>query len=143
MHNLSCAYYFAVPTSPPTDFRVDAVSSTTIQLEWGEVYIGDQNGIITMYEVQYTQTTFQLVPQVQTVTVSATTLAITLTGLEEDVNYSIKIRAYTSIGPGPYSSPVEVYTLQDSEFVPYNTCRIKYRSLVVGQGVCCLFQVLC
>ena len=124
MHHLLCAYYFVVPTSPPTDFRVDAVSSTTIKLAWGEVYSDDQNGIITMYEVNYTQTTFQLVPQVQTVTVSALTLATNLTGLEEDVNYSIRIRAYTSIGPGPYSSPVEVQTLQDSEFVPYNTCRI-------------------
>ena len=113
-----------MPTSPPTAFRVDAVSSTTIKLAWGEVYIDDQNGIITMYEVNYTQTTFQLVPQVQTVTVSALTLATNLTGLEEDVNYSIRIRAYTSIGPGPYSSPVEVQTLQDSESVPYNTCRI-------------------
>ena len=35
------------------------------------------------------------------------------TDLEEFVNYNISVRAYTSVGPGPYSDPVTARTLED------------------------------
>ena len=37
------------------------------------------------------------------VTVDPTVLNITLTGLEEDVEYNIRVRAFTGVEPGPYS----------------------------------------
>ena len=33
--------------------------------------------------------------------------------LEEYVNYNITVRAYTSVGPGPYSDPMIVRTSED------------------------------
>ena len=36
-----------------------------------------------------------------------------LTGLEENVEYSIRVRAYTSVGAGPYSDLVNVTTNED------------------------------
>ena len=43
--------------------------------------------------------------------------AVSLIGLQEYVNYSILVRAYTSEGPGPYSNPVLQITLEDSKFI--------------------------
>ena len=37
-----------------------------------------------------------------------------LTGLEEYVEYNITVRAYTSVGPGPYSDPpITERTMED------------------------------
>ena len=38
-----------------------------------------------------------------------------LDNLEEHINYSIEVRAFTSMGPGPYSDPIINQTLQDGE----------------------------
>ena len=38
---------------------------------------------------------------------------VVLSGLEEYVNYSIRVRAYTSEDPGPYSDVIYETTLQD------------------------------
>ena len=80
-------------------------------MNWEEVPAIDQNGVITQYEVEYTQSTFTSVTMTQTVTV-ASTMAV-LTGLEEFVEYSIRVRAYTSVGPGPYSDAVVETTDED------------------------------
>ena len=39
----------------------------------------------------------------------------TLTGLQEFTEYTISVRAYTSVGPGPYSEEVTNRTFQDGE----------------------------
>ena len=39
---------------------------------------------------------------------------ITLTGLEEDTEYVIRVRAQTSVGFGPYCAPYEVKTISSS-----------------------------
>ena len=83
-------------------------------MNWEEVPAIDQNGVITQYEVEYTQSTFVSVPMTQTITVASTMAA--LTGLEEFVEYSIRVRAYTSVGPGPYSDAVMETTDEDGRF---------------------------
>ena len=91
------------------------LSSTEIEVSWEEVPAINQNGIITMYEVQYIPLeTFG--GQISTTTVNDTNtslLFIVLTGLEEYVQYSISVRAYTSVGPGPYGDPVPERTNSD------------------------------
>ena len=39
----------------------------------------------------------------------------TLTGLQEFTEYNISVRAYTSVGPGPYSEEVTNRTFEDGE----------------------------
>ena len=78
---------------------------------WDPVPLIDQNGVITQYDVEYTQSTFTSVPMTQTVIVNST-MAV-LTGLEEFVEYSIRVRAYTSVGAGPYSDAVVERTRED------------------------------
>ena len=71
-----------------------------------------------MYEVQYKPLeTFDEQISIETVNTSDPVLMMNLTGLEEYVEYNISVRAYTSTGPGPYSDPVTVRTLEDGKWM--------------------------
>ena len=88
------------------------LSSTEIWVSWEEVLPIDENGVITTYEVEFVPLeTFNMM--ISTNTTNTTMLNITLTGLEEYVEYNISVRAYTSVGPGPYSDGVVNRTLED------------------------------
>ncbi len=93
-----------------------ADSSTSIMVTWDMVPAIDQNGIITMYEVQYEPLEmFDGQIQTNTTIVSAPMMSVTLTDLQEFVNYNISVRAYTSEGEGPYSRGVVEMTLEDGK----------------------------
>ena len=82
---------------------------------WEEVVPIDQNGVITMYQVLYQPLeTFGGV--IGPLTVNVTELTADLTDLEEYVNYTISVRAYTSAGEGPYSDGEIELTDEDGEF---------------------------
>ena len=91
----------------------NSTGSTEILATWSEVPAIDQNGVITAYEVEYNQTTFDMdVNQ----TVRANSTSALLTSLHEYVNYTVRVRAYTEVGAGPYSTAVTERTQEDSEF---------------------------
>ena len=48
-------------------------------------------------------------------TTNVSVLLVTLMRLQEYVNYTISVRAYTNAGAGPYSDPVIVLTNEDGE----------------------------
>ena len=92
------------------------MSSTEIEVSWEEVPAIDENGIIVLYEIQFVPLeTFDGALVTETVNTSGPVLTTNLTGLQEYVEYSISVRAYTSVGPGPYSDPVTRRTLEDGE----------------------------
>ena len=64
----------------------------------------ERNGIITNYEVSYSYSGGEA-------SSNTTRLSLQLTSLAEAETYSIQVRAYTSVGPGPYSDPIVVMTL--------------------------------
>ena len=105
-----------VPGLPPQNVSVDNITSTTIILSWSEVPAIDQNGMIIEYEVEYTQTTFDE-NMTQSVMVNSTT--VELTDLHEYVQYFIRVRAYNSIGSGPYTTAINVTTAQDGKNIVY------------------------
>ena len=108
-----CCCFFTVPSSPPGNISVFVIDSTSIQVNWTEVPEIDQNGIITHYEVTYEPlTTFDIVG---TFTLNTTNTSITLMNLEEYVEYNISVRAYTSVGPGPYGL-TSAMTLEDGNY---------------------------
>ena len=80
-------------------------------MTWVEVPVIDKNGIITNYEVQFEP--LQFTETLMTSTMTTTNLSIVIDSLEEYVEYNISVRAYTSVGPGPYSDPVTERTLED------------------------------
>ena len=79
---------------------------------WEEVLPIDQNGII-IYEVQYEP--LQFTESLSTLVVNTTDMAINLTNLQEYVEYNISVRAYTSIGFGPFSIEITERTFEDGE----------------------------
>ena len=113
------------------------ISSTAIRVSWDPVPAIDQNGVITQYEVEYNQTTFSEVSMYNTTTVNSTTLMVDLTGLEENVEYAIRVRAYTSVGDGPYSVLVTITTNEDCKNY-YKKCftLILYGSHVLAKFLC-------
>ena len=67
-----------------------------------------------MYEVEYDPLqTFD--GQISTETTNTSLMCTNLTGLEEYVEYTISVRAYTSAGPGPYSLGIVERTLTDGK----------------------------
>ena len=82
-------------------------------MTWERVPSIAENGIITQYEIEFNQTTFDEVSMNNVTNVSSSTFEIVLSELEEYVEYSIRVRAYTSEGPGPYSDVIYETTLQD------------------------------
>ena len=98
---------------PPQNVQATAVSSTEIMVTWDEIPGLDQNGIIIDYEVQIEPLDFPA--DIMTNLLTTTNLSILVTSLEEHVNYDISVRAYTRVGPGPYSDPVTERTLEDGK----------------------------
>ena len=129
MHNVICI----APSAPPADVVFQVISSSSIQVTWNEVPLEDRNGIITMYQVEYNQTTFD---SITNKTVNTSDLSVTLTNLEEYTEYFIRVRAYTEVdkGPGPYSNVTVATTDQDSKYsIVRCGCSFHF--------VLCIFQV--
>lgn len=78
----------------------------------------DQNGIIIMYQVLFEPLeTFSgiLFPS----TINTTGVGVVATDLTAYVNYNISVRAYTSVGCGPYSPPISNRTLEEGTKLYY------------------------
>ena len=130
-------FYFTEPDAPPQNSTAAELSSTEIRLCWNQVPAINQNGEITMYEVQYDPLeTFKGQISTKTVNITITSLlCAVLTGLEEYVQYNISVRAYTSAGPGPYSDPVTERTDSDSkgEFYMISNIKVCENSILQSQ----------
>ena len=51
-----------------------------------------------------------------TMTMNTSNTSIVLGGLEEYVEYNITVRAYTSVGPGPFNPSVDNRTFEDGKY---------------------------
>ena len=109
----------AGPDDSPQNITAAAVSSTEIEVSWEEVPAIDQNGVISVYEIRYIpEMRFQGEILTDSVDITNTSMRSTnLTDLEEYVVYNISVRAYTSVGPGPYSDGVVERTDEDGRKV--------------------------
>ena len=89
----------------------------SINVSWMMLECQDRHGNITMYEVRYTDLNFGENVNRTLNTSSGDETSLEVDGLEEFANYTIEVRAYTAVGPGPYSSPMDVMTLPDSKHI--------------------------
>ncbi|XP_025110636.1 receptor-type tyrosine-protein phosphatase F-like isoform X2 [Pomacea canaliculata] len=105
------------PGTPPRNIRARAASSTTIVVSWDEPEI--PNGIIQGYKVFYTLKPEDPVFFWEQQEVKNDNRLTTISGLEPNQTYTISILAYSSIGPGPMSHPIQVLTTQGGFQVPY------------------------
>jgi len=106
-------YPYLAPASPPTNVTATVLSHTEIMVTWDIVPPIDQNGIITMYEVLYQPLeTFGGAIGTQARNMSGLEMSVQLLNLEAFVEYNISVRAYTSVGAGPYSEDITQITSQ-------------------------------
>ena len=77
----------------------------------------DHHGNITLYEVRYSSSDFMDSVNQTFNTSSGDKISLEVAGLEEFANYTIEVRAYTAVGPGPYSNIIFVQTLPDSKCI--------------------------
>ena len=82
-------------------------------MTWEEIPPIDRNGNITSYEVLYEPLRDDLTAG----SINTTNLFMTIVELEEFANYSISVRAYTSVGPGPYSASIISQTEEDGKLL--------------------------
>ena len=109
-----CQHIPLAPSSFPQDVTAATVSFTEILVSWDEVPAIDQNGIIILYEVQY-EPLMTFSGQLMTMTMNTSNTSIVLGELQEYVEYNISVRAYTSVGPGPFSPIVNNRTFEDGK----------------------------
>ena len=98
-------YLSPEPSDPPQNVTATVISSTEVMVSWKEVPAIHQNGEITTYEIEHVPLEIYG-EEITTNTSNGSVLMMVLTGLEEYVEYNISVRAYTSVGPGPYSDTI-------------------------------------
>lgn len=84
---------FIVPSTPPQDFRVTQVYTSSIMLTWSRPVT--PNGVVTSYTLQYNLT------QDTPITTQTINTFFTVTGLQEYSLYEFIVHAATRIGNGP------------------------------------------
>ena len=90
-----------------------ADSSTSVIVSWNEVPLRDQNGNIIVYEIMYEpHQNFNGFIGLNISNVTGPTQSLTIMNLEEEVEYIILVRAYTTAGPGNYSDPITETTFE-------------------------------
>ena len=109
-----------VPNAPPDNVQAITRSSTAILVTWDPVPDIDRNGIITQYQVEFNQNTFNEISTSNLTNTTGPQLMLELGGLEEYVEYSVRVRAYTSEGPGPFSVAEVNTTQEDGELIACN-----------------------
>ena len=122
------------PASAPTYLMAMATSATSITVMWEEVPVVYQNGVITVYEVLYVPLeTFD--GAIGSLSVNVTERMTNLTDLQEYVNYTISVRAYTSVGVGPYHScQVSLFHSETQDFRHCLTPNFDNHTPKLGQG---------
>lgn len=89
-------------------------SSTSLQVNWGEVPFPDQLGIIRGYRVLMWRTN-QSSDILRNATVLVPLRAISFSRLEMYTNYTIQLLAFTMKGEGNKSEPIVVITDEDGK----------------------------
>ena len=114
-HSLSITHiqicFLPVPSSYPVDIMVEPLSPTQVILQWNPVPPIDRNGIITHYEVLFNQSSLTTLPMSGS-NINVTEPSATVGPLQPFLNYTSYVRAYTSVGPGPFN-PTPITTMTD------------------------------
>ena len=96
------------PTAAPEDALITNIE-TGFHMEWNKLPLVSRNGEIILYEISLTTVSNGSNDSV-TMTYNTTNTEKILTNLTVSTQYSIKVRAMTSAGYGPYSEPLDALT---------------------------------
>lgn len=103
----------AVPENTPGGYpQINEDSNITccsVQLSWSPPVLAERNGVITEYTLAYKEAGTREAPQ--ELHLPPKLSSYVLNSLKPNSAYEVKIRAHTSIGPGPYSPPIQYRTV--------------------------------
>ncbi|XP_046660340.1 tyrosine-protein phosphatase Lar isoform X6 [Homalodisca vitripennis] len=105
------------PGSAPRNVQVRPLSSSTMVIQWDEPET--PNGQVTGYKVYYTENAQLPMASWESQMVDNNQLT-TISELTPHTIYTIRVQAFTSVGPGPLSAPVLVKTQQGVPSQPSN-----------------------
>ncbi|XP_030194635.1 receptor-type tyrosine-protein phosphatase S isoform X39 [Gadus morhua] len=97
-----------VPGGYPQSISAEGGTTTTIQVSWKPLLLAERNGNVVKYALQYKDINSPRSPSELFITAPEST--VVLDGLRPDTTYDIKMCAFTSKGPGPYSPSVQFRT---------------------------------
>ncbi|XP_069195928.1 tyrosine-protein phosphatase Lar isoform X6 [Procambarus clarkii] len=109
----------AAPSGPPTNITYRYQTPGTIVFTWDQPAPSDRNGVIILYELQFSKNVILNNDFKHDKNVSDSN-RIVFNGLEENMDYTFKVRAWTSKGPGPYSETLHLHTEPDLVRAPMN-----------------------
>ncbi|XP_076263869.1 tyrosine-protein phosphatase Lar isoform X2 [Rhynchophorus ferrugineus] len=105
------------PGTAPRNVQTRPLSSSTMVIQWEEPET--PNGQVTGYKVYYTTNSQLPMAQWDSQVVDNNQLT-TISELTPHTIYTIRVQAFTSVGPGPLSPPVHVKTQQGVPSQPSN-----------------------
>ncbi|KAJ0065034.1 hypothetical protein NL108_001026, partial [Boleophthalmus pectinirostris] len=95
------------------------VTCCSVQVSWSPPVLAERNGVITEYTLAYKEAGTGEAPRELRLPPNLSTYV--LNSLKPNSAYDVKIRAHTSVGPGPYSPPMQYRTVAfDPTDVPKN-----------------------
>eukprot|EP00731_Ephydatia_muelleri_P018403 Em0011g443a len=95
-----------VPSGAPSNVVALTAAPTSVNVSWDQLPTTARNGIIITYEVKYSWPLGDGQLGTMYVNTSGTPNQLVLNNLQECVQYTISVRAYTSQGPGPFSRDI-------------------------------------
>ncbi|XP_068595364.1 phosphatidylinositol phosphatase PTPRQ [Brachionichthys hirsutus] len=98
-----------VPGSPPYGVTYESISPSDVSVAWQPPVL--PNGIITHYSLELWNSSHYL-------NLTSTTHYINITHLRKYANYRVIVQAHTRVGPGNYSEPLNITTLEDAPDTP-------------------------
>uniref|UniRef100_A0A8D3DVT2 Receptor-type tyrosine-protein phosphatase delta n=1 Tax=Scophthalmus maximus TaxID=52904 RepID=A0A8D3DVT2_SCOMX len=96
------------PSGYPENINSEEASATSLRLKWKSVPLIEQNGKITTYSVLYKDINSR--GNASEVVVPVPGSSVLLEGLSADTVYDVRVCAFTTVGPGPYSPSVQFRT---------------------------------
>ncbi|KAJ7334472.1 hypothetical protein OS493_014789 [Desmophyllum pertusum] len=94
-----------VPSAAPMNLRSVHSDSSSIIVEWDPIPKGSENGVLQGYKVVY-----MALSRYADLETNHDDYSAVLLGLGDDLLYTIKVAAYTKIGTGDFSQPIQVRT---------------------------------
>ena len=107
----SAKFSLLEPSYGPANVSFTDVNKTILNISWAPLPREHSNGVIILYNVKE-ELLFRGARQkrspLSSKSVNTTNTFILLSGLLLCSQYQVSVRAYTKVGPGPYSPPVEL-----------------------------------
>ncbi|XP_057181725.1 receptor-type tyrosine-protein phosphatase S isoform X4 [Triplophysa rosa] len=107
-----------VPRGYPQITEDTNITCCSLQFSWVPPVLAERNGAITEYTLAYQEAGVAGGPK--ELRLPANQNRYTLNSLRPNAVYAVKIRAHTSVGPGPYSPSIQYRTVAFEADVPKN-----------------------